>query len=424
MLPFTGLNGARYLAVDAAGDVFVSDSLNNQVLEWPVANKKLTAPLVLPFTGLSNPGSVAVDGAGDVFVVNGEQVLELPAGGGPQQALPFTGVDSLSPVAADLAGDVFVYDVQNEKVMELAAGGSYPQALPFVPGEEGLVVLGLGVDPAGNNVVISTPSTSPALPNPQVFELTRSGLYGGSLAISPGAGGAGSTVSVASLNPCPLGGEFGSTAATVSLVSSVSGVVATATMPLNELGGWAGTLGVPSDAPDGTTYLVTARCLDYDGVLTQDYLDGAFAVQSPSAGQQGPAGPQGLTGAQGATGPGGPQGQTGPQGTTGPAGAAAPKLLSETINCTTKASASNGSTQTCNVSFTYATTASINAAAVIAKARVRGRLQIVGRGRVHNRRLTLKLRHLHLRRGHYRVTLLARTHDRWVRIGQTTLEIS
>jgi serine/threonine-protein kinase len=66
------------VAVDAAGDVYVSDYTNNRVLELEAGS---TTPVELPFTGLNNPWGVAVDTAGNVYVSDRyNRVLKLPAG--------------------------------------------------------------------------------------------------------------------------------------------------------------------------------------------------------------------------------------------------------------------------------------------------------------------------------------------------------
>ena len=48
-LPFTGLKGAGGVAVDTAGNVYVSDSPNNRVLKLAAGT---TTQTVLPFTKL------------------------------------------------------------------------------------------------------------------------------------------------------------------------------------------------------------------------------------------------------------------------------------------------------------------------------------------------------------------------------------
>jgi hypothetical protein len=321
----------------------------------------------LPFTGLSLPEGVVVDSTGNVFVadVGNSRVVELPAGSGTQQTLPFTGIAPLG-VAVDQTGDVFVADPNSNQVVELAA---------------------------------SVPT--------------------GSFAASPGSGPAGFAVGVASVTACPLGGPFGSNSAKLSLYTSDGALVATGTAPVDESGYWAGSLIIPADAPNGTAYVVRARCADPQGVLAQNYAPATFVVQAPTPG------PQGSTGAQGPQGPKGEAGNTGPQGLVGPAGpagAAAPKLAGEASSCTTSATRT-GSTSSCTYSFTYAAPGAARDASILAVANVQGHIRVIAHGHVRHHRLTLVCRHLP--RGRYQLTLLTlAAHGKKTVIGNTSIVVS
>jgi serine/threonine protein kinase, bacterial len=150
VLPFTGLNEAYGVAVDGAGNVYVSDNGNNRVLELP---KGGTSQVVLPFTGLADPTGVAVDGAGNLYVADmrNSRVLKLPKGATSQVVLPFTGLKAPLGVAVDGAGNVYVTDWSAQQVLKLQAGSLTQVVLPFTglnnPG-------GVGVDTAGNIYVV------------------------------------------------------------------------------------------------------------------------------------------------------------------------------------------------------------------------------------------------------------------------------
>jgi DNA-binding beta-propeller fold protein YncE len=55
------------VAVDAAGNLYVTDHDNNRVLKLPAGS---SAQTVLPFTGLKSPSGVAVDSAGNLYVTD------------------------------------------------------------------------------------------------------------------------------------------------------------------------------------------------------------------------------------------------------------------------------------------------------------------------------------------------------------------
>ena len=70
------------MAVDQAGDLFVTDMDGNRVLELPAG---WAAPVELPFHGLKEPLGVAVDAVGDIYVADSgnDRVVKLPAADHP-----------------------------------------------------------------------------------------------------------------------------------------------------------------------------------------------------------------------------------------------------------------------------------------------------------------------------------------------------
>ncbi len=143
VLPFTGLNRPVGIAVDSAGAVFVTDAANNRVLKLPAGSNEQG---VLPFTDLENPRGVAVDGRGDVYVTdNKARVVKLVGGSNEQSTLPFAGLRWPGGVAVDGAGTVFVSDPSNKRMLKLPAGSRDQTVLP-VDGHDG----SLAVDSAGD----------------------------------------------------------------------------------------------------------------------------------------------------------------------------------------------------------------------------------------------------------------------------------
>ena len=149
-LAFTGLNNPSGVAVDGAGDVYITDSIDNQVLKLAGGGPQT----VLPFTGLSDPIGVAVDGAGNVYVADytNSRVVKLAGGASAPTVLPFTGLDHLYGVAVDGAGSVYVtesnsYTRDTSRVAKLA-GAAGPQTELPLPGLK--VPYGVAVDGAGS----------------------------------------------------------------------------------------------------------------------------------------------------------------------------------------------------------------------------------------------------------------------------------
>ena len=163
-------NGPSGVAVDSAGDVFVTNSLSNTIEELPSGSS--TWKDITDGGSFNNPSGIAVDGAGDVFVTNSgsNTIEELPHGstnwtdithGGPFNNPSGIAVDSVgnvfvtnqgelggtiverksgssnwtditdgypfigpTGVAVDRTGNVFVTDRFSNKIVELASGSS------------------------------------------------------------------------------------------------------------------------------------------------------------------------------------------------------------------------------------------------------------------------------------------------------------
>ncbi len=82
------------------------------------SGKPPSAQTVLPFTGLHETDGVAVDGAGNVYVTDfwHSRVVMLAAGSQAQTWLPFIGLDGPTGVAVDSAGNVYVVDSGHNRV--------------------------------------------------------------------------------------------------------------------------------------------------------------------------------------------------------------------------------------------------------------------------------------------------------------------
>jgi hypothetical protein len=73
----SGITTPSGVAVDAAGNVYVSDSTGNAVWEAPA--QSTSAPFALSFSGLSAPAGLALDASGNLFVADSgnKQVLKM-----------------------------------------------------------------------------------------------------------------------------------------------------------------------------------------------------------------------------------------------------------------------------------------------------------------------------------------------------------
>ena len=112
------------MAVDPAGNVFVTDTDNSRVMLY---GGRVTRQTVLPFTGVSVPWGIAVDNAGTVYVTehDANQVMKLVSGSNTPTVLPFTGLAGLNtPLGVTVdkrRGTLYVADRGNDRVLKLVS---------------------------------------------------------------------------------------------------------------------------------------------------------------------------------------------------------------------------------------------------------------------------------------------------------------
>jgi len=144
-------NGQAYgSAVDGAGNVYVVDNSNSQIIKLAAGTLTQT-PVVT--SGLLNPTAVVIDGAGNLFIsdTGNSRVVMVPNEQGTLNSSDMSPVAisqlaSPSGLAVDASGDLYVVDAINGDVLELPAGTPTPVVL--CPGL--INPQGIAVDPAGN----------------------------------------------------------------------------------------------------------------------------------------------------------------------------------------------------------------------------------------------------------------------------------
>jgi len=122
----TSLSGPAAMAVDSAGNVYIADSGNNQIVEVTASG----TTSVLGFPGLSPalslPFGLAVDATGDLFVADGgnNRIVELSGGVASVVNLGGLTLNNPTKLAFDAAGDLYIADSVNNRIIKIPAGGS------------------------------------------------------------------------------------------------------------------------------------------------------------------------------------------------------------------------------------------------------------------------------------------------------------
>lgn len=158
-LSVAGLGSAGSVAIDPAGNVYVADTANNQILVSPAGGK---APYTVG-TGLKAPLGVAVDAGSNVYVSDSgnNRIVKIAAGSTTQTTLT-TNVKSPHGLAVDSFGNVFVADTGNARVVEIPAFGDLSVApLLGYSGAQAIVTpVGVAVDKSGNIYVADLGNTN------------------------------------------------------------------------------------------------------------------------------------------------------------------------------------------------------------------------------------------------------------------------
>ena len=153
----THLVAKATVTFDVLPNLYVSGVDNNSVFEWsPASGAQRTIA-----SGLNGPNGVAVDADGNLYVseiVTGLVEKITPSGA---MSTYITGLSSPSRVATDSSGDVFVADTGNNRVRERTTTGTIKTVVKGLNGPIGVACDGLGdlyVTQTGNNILVVTPS--------------------------------------------------------------------------------------------------------------------------------------------------------------------------------------------------------------------------------------------------------------------------
>lgn len=117
----TGLKNPSGIALDAEGNLYIADAGHNEVKKVPADG----SAIVVLGSGFSNPTAVAVDSTGNVYVADGgnNAIKKIPAGSNTPVIIG-SGFNGPKGVAVDALGNVYVADSGNGQVKKIPADGS------------------------------------------------------------------------------------------------------------------------------------------------------------------------------------------------------------------------------------------------------------------------------------------------------------
>ncbi len=180
-----GLNSVTGVAVDGAGNLFISDHLNNRIVVVSAAGVTSVLNIAgLPASGsgqvLSNPAELALDAQGNLYIADWQnsrivKVSSLSVTGSGSSGNgsvintgSYTlGADGVTGVAVDPFGTVYITDRNSDRILTVTAAGV--ASLLAVPGITLNNPQGLGVDAVGNVYVMDSG-------NDRVVKVAKSGV--------------------------------------------------------------------------------------------------------------------------------------------------------------------------------------------------------------------------------------------------------
>lgn len=152
----TGLTAPRGVAVDGAGNVYIADLTGGNLYEVPWNGGSYGSLTPLTIGAGHTPAGVAVDGLGNVFFTDAATNYAGVLQGGILTPLTLAGVTQASGLAFDAYGDLFVTDITGNEVVELPAAnfpwtGAWGTPTTVVAGGTGLSgPARFGIDPSGS----------------------------------------------------------------------------------------------------------------------------------------------------------------------------------------------------------------------------------------------------------------------------------
>jgi sugar lactone lactonase YvrE len=171
------LNSPSGIALDASGDVWVSDTGDNRVVEFSATGTDIGGFTPSGSYALNGPTGITVNAAGDVFVADtgDNRVVEYSSGGTELNVFGTSSgsgeLNAPSGVAVNASGQVLVSDTGDNRVVEFTAAGAYSTSFNSKMGSP----TGITVDASGD-IWVANSGLDDAGPD-AVMEYNSSGTW-------------------------------------------------------------------------------------------------------------------------------------------------------------------------------------------------------------------------------------------------------
>jgi hypothetical protein len=190
-----GLNHAFGIAIDGAGNAWVTDLAVDSVTKISPAGEFLSGTNGYTAGGLDNPIGIAIDGTGNAWVINGlgGAVVELSSTGAILSGTNgytgggLTSSNAASWIAIDSSGNAWVTNFQGSSVYEISSAGTILSGTNGYTGGGLETTGGIAIDGSGNSWVVNKESDSVTKISSSGTVLSgTNGYTGGSLRVPTG----------------------------------------------------------------------------------------------------------------------------------------------------------------------------------------------------------------------------------------------
>ena len=120
------LNSPAGVTVDRSGNVYITDTSNNQIVKIDSSGSASVLAISGLSTALNGPAGVAVDNTGNLYIADtgNSRIVLISSGAGSVVSTGAVTLSSPQGVTLDASGDLFIADTGNSQIVKVAPGGA------------------------------------------------------------------------------------------------------------------------------------------------------------------------------------------------------------------------------------------------------------------------------------------------------------